>query len=188
MAKRKRPEDKKHPGRGDVPSESEIAERVKDVCKIISSGLALYTACEQIGICTKTFYEWMSVYDWIAPQYTRAKQDRAEAQFDKLEEIELKVLSGEINPNAGRVVIDSMKWRLGKMHGKYSDLNHHVKVEHNISVDLEDRLNRAKAARRVGNNNQGQKLLQVRNEHGENIENHNNQGFTTESIQDNSLQ
>lgn len=108
----------------------------------MSKGKALCNACEDVGIAPQSFYEWMAVYKWIAAEYARAKQDRAEAEFDRLEKIENQVLTGEIQPNAGRVVIDSMKWRLGKMAGKYSDnkylLEHAGKDGDAINIKMTD--------------------------------------------------
>ena len=66
--------------------------------------------------------------------YTRARQQQPEATYERLFDIEASVLSGELNPNAARVVIDSMHWRMGKRAPKiYGDVK---QLELSGGIDL----------------------------------------------------
>ena len=57
--------------------------------------------------------------DFVA-NYARAREEGAYHQFDQIKDLEERILLPKddpqrIDPNAGRVAIDSMKWRLSKM-------------------------------------------------------------------------
>ena len=48
-------------------------------------------------------------------KYARAREDGAHTEFDKIRDLEQDLLTGKLDPQTGRVVIDSVKWRLSKM-------------------------------------------------------------------------
>ena len=47
--------------------------------------------------------------------YTRARQDGADALADKIRELAERVERGKLDPNAGRVAIDALKWIASKL-------------------------------------------------------------------------
>ena len=52
--------------------------------------------------------------DAFVADYTRAREEGAHTEFDKLRDVEDEVRLGKIDPQQGRVIIDSIKWRLSK--------------------------------------------------------------------------
>ena len=48
-------------------------------------------------------------------QYARAREAGAHTEFDNIRDLEQEVRDGVLDPQQGRVIIDSVKWRLSKM-------------------------------------------------------------------------
>jgi len=46
--------------------------------------------------------------------YARAVIDRADARQDRIDEIVRRIETGELRPDAGRVIIDAEKWQMAK--------------------------------------------------------------------------
>ena len=65
-------------------------------------------------------------------QYARAKDQSAHAHSERILEIVDRVLDSDVNPNAGRVAIDALKWTAARMQPKrYGD-----RIEANLSGDI----------------------------------------------------
>ncbi|MCF1502182.1 hypothetical protein L0F51_00185 [Afifella sp. H1R] len=65
---------------------------------------------------------WLQVNDAFRQQYARARSEQADADADAIGDIAERVLRGEVEPNAGRVAIDALKWSAGKRKPKkYGD-------------------------------------------------------------------
>ena len=73
------------------------------------------------------------VYEWLNPEndrfdaefsnnYAHARRENADFYYDKICEITKKIENKEIRPDAGRVIIDALKWKAGRMKPtKYGD-------------------------------------------------------------------
>lgn len=67
----------------------------------------------------------MTIYQWLNPEspyyckdfsynYTHAREESADLDADKMEEIVEKVINGELTPDKARVAGDLLKWIAGK--------------------------------------------------------------------------
>ena len=70
--------------------------------------------------------------------HARARELQAEVQAERMEEVEERVLAGEIDPNAARVVLGSMQWRTERMAPKRWG----NKVEHAVTGELTHKVSR----------------------------------------------
>lgn len=98
-----------------------LADRI---CTHLASGKSLRRICRSIeGMPTETtVYKWLRQHPDFAENYTRARQDGADAEHEELHEWERLLIAGKLDPQAARVAIDSRKWRLArKFPKKYGD-------------------------------------------------------------------
>jgi len=83
-----------------------------------------------------TVYAWFSKHEEFIDNYTRAKEQSAYADDDKIAEVAESVLSGVVKPDAARVAIDALKWMAGKKKPKkYGDK---IQTEHSGNVGYTD--------------------------------------------------
>lgn len=93
-----------------------------DICDRISTGQSLKSICRETGIQERTVLRWVRDIEPFCQQYTRAREEQADADADAVNDVGSRVLSGEIDPQAARVVIDALKWSAGKRNAKkYGD-------------------------------------------------------------------
>ena len=71
---------------------------------------------------------WTAIQGWLVRHrefrqlYAAARAIHADYEFERIREIEDKVLDKTLDPNAARVVLTSINWRLGRMKPKvYGD-------------------------------------------------------------------
>jgi hypothetical protein len=107
----------------------ELKELKQDILDRISEGESLLKILKS----DKKYPARQTVYNWLNKQhkeydphfldnYARAKEDGGDLDAERIEEIALKALEGEYNPNAARVAIDALKWTAGKKRPKkYGD-------------------------------------------------------------------
>jgi len=93
------------------------------LCSEISTGMSLRKVCKKKAMpSTATVYVWFSKHPEFIEQYARAKEDSADADQDKLDEIAEGVLEGRYEPKAARVAADIIKWSASKKKPrKYGD-------------------------------------------------------------------
>ena len=94
-----------------------------------------------------TVLEWMKSDEELAKMYACAREIRAYARADYIDGICQKVVNGELDPNAARVVIDAEKWQAGKEKPRvFGDLQ---RVEHDISDNLAEQMRLARERRNL---------------------------------------
>ena len=70
----------------------------------------------------ETVRHWMLEEPELAANYARARELRADARADRIDEITSMIINGELDPQAAKVVIDAEKWLAGKEQPKkYGD-------------------------------------------------------------------
>ena len=108
-----------------------------ELCARIAVGNSLRKVCEAKDMpSVSTVYEWHSKYPEFSEQYARAKEDSADSDADRIEEIAEKVLDGEYEPAQARTAIDAYKWTAGKKRPKrYGDK---IQTEHSGNVGVTD--------------------------------------------------
>lgn len=111
------------------------------MCAEIASGQSLIDILEAIPDAPAygTVMRWCEEKPEFCEKYTRARSFSGHYYADRIGKIERGVAKGEIEPNAGRVSIDALKWMSGKRMPKvYGDK---TAVEHSGSVTLESLVN-----------------------------------------------
>lgn len=88
----------------------------------IASGESLRSACKPHNISHTAFLTWMAEDEQLADQYTRARATRADARFEKVDEIMDDLRANRIDAQQARVMLDAIKWQTGKENAKrYGD-------------------------------------------------------------------
>lgn len=151
-AKTESPEDAKPAKMGRPSLYSE--EMAASICDRIACGDSLASICREEGMPDyKTVIRWLREKDDFRDNYTRAREDQADADADSVQDIGRRVLTGELDPQAARVAIDALKWAAGKRkpkkYGDKLDLNHSGGIAVS-STDLTDDQLAAIAAGRGG--------------------------------------
>lgn len=116
-------------------------EERKDIqdrlCRMIGAGLSIAKACEKDGMPNKdTIFDWLFDDQEFSDQYARARERRADARAERIDEIAAKALTGEYKADAARVAIDAEKWQAGKENSKrYGDK---LQVEADLNLRASD--------------------------------------------------
>lgn len=94
-----------------------------EILKLVSDGTSLKRACEQVGISRDTFNEHVKKNKDLSDRYACAREERGSSYADKIDDIEQKLLSGEVDSSTARVLIDSLKWKASKFNPqKFGDM------------------------------------------------------------------
>ena len=116
------------------------AEVGRKICELLADGHSLLAISKMPGMPKiSTLQGWAWNADWsdesFVVNYARARALRAHREFDELKDLENEVKEGTLDPRAGQVVMDDIKWRLSKMlPGVYGERQH---IEHSGSLKVE---------------------------------------------------
>jgi len=69
----------------------------------------------------------------IDRRYHEAMESRATAIDDEIDDVIKAVATGEMDYNAGKLAVDTMKWRMTKLYPRFYGDNQRVEVEHKTS-------------------------------------------------------
>lgn len=99
----------------------------------IAEGKSLREVCRQDGMPGfRTVMEWLDAEEDFRTKYARAREAQADVLFDGMATIEDKVATGDLKPDAARVILDSQRWRAEKLkpkaYGAKVDVNHRGNV------------------------------------------------------------
>ena len=115
------------------------AELGEKICGLLSQGRSVLAISKIDGMPPEsTIRRWArdpkySDQEFVA-NYARAREMGADHEFDRLEELEDRLEARELDPHAGRVLIDSIKWRLSKkLPDTYGERTH---IEHSGSLQV----------------------------------------------------
>ena len=61
-----------------------------------------------------TWCEWVVEHKDLSDLYTRAREGKSHSTVSEIDEILNKLLSGKIDAQTAKVLIDALKWRAGK--------------------------------------------------------------------------
>ena len=90
----------------------------------ISEGRSLRSALAKKGCGCSAFYSGLQQSKELTEQYARARANQAESSFEAILSAVNRVESGQLEPNAGRVVIDTYKWIAARLKPTvYADKN-----------------------------------------------------------------
>lgn len=98
------------------------------ICEQIASGKSVEKACEFVGVEGRTFYRWLAAkdpvgaeerpFEALSQQYLHARAVRADARFERIDQVLVDMRSKKIDHNQARVEIDAIKWQTGKENAK----------------------------------------------------------------------
>jgi len=101
----------------------------KDIIQRLSDGESLRAACRAHSVSAGSFIDATVRDAALAEQYARARDNGIDSQAEEMHDLEMRVLSGELDANAFRAAMDARKWRLARQAPrKYGD-----KVQQEIS-------------------------------------------------------
>lgn len=107
--------------------------KIEEIKSSIIEGLSLGKSLKSILDNDKELPSRPTVYNWLNKNhedydqtffnnYVRAREESADLDAEKIEEIADRTLTGEYKPDAARVAIDALKWSAGKKKPKkYGD-------------------------------------------------------------------
>lgn len=94
------------------------------ICDRIASGENLRQICEDENMPNeRTVYRWLNADGAFCQDYARARKTWADAQIEHIVAVSKDDTRGADHK---RVEIDTLKWAMGKLNGKYSDKVKHV--------------------------------------------------------------
>lgn len=88
------------------------------ICGQLAEGQSLRAVCEAEEICERVVYRRLRDDAEFSQEYARARKTWADA---KLEEIVAISKDANLGADHKRIQIDTLKWAMGKLNGKYSD-------------------------------------------------------------------
>ncbi len=110
-------------------------EKADEICNHIAEGNSLASYCRVEGNAKySTIMQWLVKHESFAEKYTRAREEQGEADADAVSDIRMKVMSGELDPQAARVAMDAAKWTAAKR--KPKKYGEKLELEHSGSVSL----------------------------------------------------
>jgi len=96
---------------------------VQTICDLVARKQTLNQICQLPGMPNhETLRQWFAEEPELAANYACAREMRADARADRIDEITAMIINGELDPQAAKVVIDAEKWLAGKEQPKkYGD-------------------------------------------------------------------
>lgn len=122
-------------------------DRADEICERIAAGESLRAICDDSHMPSVSMViRWLAndEYESFRMQYTRAREQQADADADRISQLAAETLEGKHDPAAARVALDALKWSAGKRNPKkYGDRQvveqqHSGEVAHTIRVVLTD--------------------------------------------------
>lgn len=98
-----------------------------EICNLVADGENINRISQMDNFPSRvTIYAWFRKHKDFLNNYMRAREDRADARSDRIDDICRRVGEGDLEPNAARIMIDAEKWQAGKENpSRYGD-----KVQH----------------------------------------------------------
>ena len=86
-----------------------------EICELVAMRVPLIRICEMSGMPSeRTVYSWKRLHPEFLQEYARAREHRADARADRIDEICEDLRAGKIDPNTARVLADCEKWQAGR--------------------------------------------------------------------------
>lgn len=124
---------------------------LNDICDLVACGLSVAKAITAKGLFMSDFYGQLAKNRELAERYARARETRADARAEAIDDLAQRVIAGEIDPNAARVAMDAQKWLTArenpKRYGDKLDLTGVPASSVNVLLSTRDKLRKLKRAR-----------------------------------------
>ena len=94
----------------------------KDILQRLTEGESLRSACRAHNVSAGSFIDAIHRDEELFERYMRARESGIDAQAEEMHDLEFRVLSGDLDPQAFRVAMEARKWRMARQHPKkYGD-------------------------------------------------------------------
>ncbi|WP_088347759.1 MULTISPECIES: ubiquitin carboxyl-hydrolase [Rhodomicrobium] len=91
------------------------AELGQKICDLVAMRIPVWAICEMDGMPSKdTLYRWKREIIEFSDNYVRAREHRADARQDYIDEVLRDAQNGIIDPQVARLIVDTEKWQMGK--------------------------------------------------------------------------
>lgn len=107
-----------------TPSERLNQIGIEAICEWVANGESLRSWCIQNKFNNKTVIDWIDADEHRAKHYARAREDRADAVFEALDDLAEKAATSQsaVEVAGLRLKADTIKWKLARMSPKkYGD-------------------------------------------------------------------
>ncbi len=101
------------------PSEYKI-ELCREICDEVANGFNIKTvlSSKEEYPTFQTWCNWKREHNELFDLYTRSIQDKAESVDQEIDLIMDEIKAGDIEAPAGRILIDTLKWKAAKYYPK----------------------------------------------------------------------
>ncbi len=111
----------------------------EEICLRIAEGAPLTKICKDGDMPGYTTVQrWRGDNPDFRAMYARAREDAADTLADEIITLARRVENGELNPHAGRVVIDALKWIASKLKPREYGERHHFEMSGKVQA-IDDR-------------------------------------------------
>lgn len=118
-----------------------MTEVQQDIIRRMCEGESLRSVCRSVGMpAPSTVILWVNTDSAFAEQYARAREERADVYFDRLDDVSDDAVTAETAVQVAglRLKADNIKWQLAKMAPKkYGD-----KLELGGGLELHNKIER----------------------------------------------
>lgn len=92
----------------------------EEICEKVADGKNIKAVLDESDTYPTfaTWCKWKRENDELLNLYVRSIQDKAESVDAEIDQIMADIKSGLIDPSAGRLLIDTLKWKAGKYYPK----------------------------------------------------------------------
>lgn len=105
-----KPDKPRKPGRPSIYNET----LAREICERLQTRAAHQVFADADMPSEVTFYKWLSVHPEFAQMYARAREIRALARADRVDEIMSDMRNEKIDHQQARVMLDAVKWQTAK--------------------------------------------------------------------------
>lgn len=107
------PEQPQRPGPGRPTSYTK--ELGAEICELIAMRVPLVRICEMPGMPSeRTIYSWKRKHPDFLHEYARAREHRADARADRIDEIAEELRTGKLDAPTARTLFDVERWQAGR--------------------------------------------------------------------------
>jgi len=112
----------KPPGYAGVGRPTEYSpELAEKIAEQIALRVPMVKICADIGVSEAAVYNWKRRYPEFVELVARAREFRAEARADQIDQYIEDLKSGKLDPNVGRTIILAEQWQASKENKRYGD-------------------------------------------------------------------
>ena len=126
-------------------------EMGKRICERLASGENLTNSCAEEQFTRQRFFRELLKNEKLADEYARAREARAHAHAEDIDDIKAKLLNGEIDAQTARILFDATRWQAGhekpKIYGDKLDVTGVPGSSVNVLLSTREKLKKLKRAR-----------------------------------------